>query len=178
MNIKKIFGGAEAVTSQERQKLEALDASCKELREWSERIPKKMPVSREDRNDRLRRASEEFAKKPSEGNFQKVLEASWHPADRALDDFETVGGAIGREIVERMAPQTEIIQTVLKRHLANLERQYDTTTAKEQKESQEFGIDFRPSGIIRGLEAKIMELRNRIAKGEHGHWREALAELL
>ena len=178
MNIRKIFGGAEAVTSQERQKLEALDASCKELREWSERIAKKMPASGDERNERLRKASEDFAKKPTEANFQKVLEASWHPADRALDDFETVGGAIGREIAERMAPQAEIIQTVLKRHLANLERQYDTTTAKERKESEEFGIEFRPSGIIRALEGKIMELRNRISGGGHGHWREALAELL
>lgn len=178
MNIKKIFGGSEAITSQERQKLEALDSSCQELRDWLEKIPQRMANSYDGRNHRFGEAVQEFAKKPSEAGFQKVLEASWTPAQNCQNDFVAVNEAIIRQISERMYPSQAIIQEILKRHLSTLEKKYEITLAKEQKESQEYGLEFKASGIIRGLETKIMELRNRIFKGEHGHWRDALAELL
>ena len=178
MNIKKLFGGSEVITSQERQKLEALDASCKELRDWLEKIPQRLPTNQDDRNRLLNEASEEFAKKPTEASFRRILEASWNPVLRAKDDFEAVTGALNRQINERMHPQQEMITEILKRHLSTLEKKHEITLVKEQKESLEYGLEFKASGIIRGLEAKIMELRNRIFKGEHGHWRDALAELL
>lgn len=178
MNIRKLFGSSEPITTTERQKLEALDASCRELREWLLRLPARLPASVEERQMKLLLTAEQFAKKPSEEAFAKVLAVAGLPAEKAGTDFETVAGSITREIEARMAPQAEIVKTVLQRHLTTLEQQYETTLAKEKKESQEFGIDFKPSGIVRGLESKILELRNRISLGDGRHWREALGELL
>lgn len=178
MNIRKLFGSSEPITSQERQKLEALDASCKELREWLNRLPGLMPANREERQQRLLLTAGEFARKPSGESFAKVLAVASLPADKASEDFDAVANSLTKEIEGRMSPQEEIVRGILKRHLATLEKQYEATLAKEQEESRDFGIDFRPSGIIRGLEGKILELRNRIANGDGRHWREALAELL
>lgn len=178
MNIKKLFGSSEPITSQERQKLEALDASCKELHEWLNRLPGRLPASPEERHRRLLSTAEAFAKKPNEENFAKVVAVASLPGEKASEDFEAVANSIGKEIEIRMAPQAEIVHGILKRHLATLEKQYEATLAKEKEESVNFGIDFRPSGIIRGLEIKILELRNRIHQGDGRHWKEALAELL
>jgi hypothetical protein len=176
MNIKKLFGGSEPITSQERQKLEALDSSCKELKDWLLRLPGRIPANAEERHRRLLTVAEEFAKRPSEEAFAKVTAAA--AMTKGGEDFEAVASCISREIEARMAPQAGIVAGILKRHLATLERQYEQTFEKEQKESQEFGIQFRPSGIIRGLEEKILELRNRIHAGDSRPWREALKELL
>lgn len=178
MNIKKLFGSSEPITSQERQKLEALDASCKELNEWLNRLPGRLPTSREERHQRLLSVAEAFARKPSEETFAKVVAVASLSAEKASEDFGTVANSISKEIEIRMAPQREIVHGILKRNLATIEKQYEATLAKEKEQSVDFGIDFRPSGIIRGLEDKILELRNRIHQGDGRHWKEALAELL
>lgn len=177
MNLKKLFAGSELLPAQDKAKLEALDKACQPQREWLEKLRTQMPESREARQTWLEVASGEFATNPGPETFAKVQKVGlW--GDRTGDDYATVFRALENAIQQKMASQREIIAGVLKRYLATLEKQYEATMTKEQKESQEFGIEFKPSGIVRGLEMKIMETRNRIANGDGRHWREALAELL
>lgn len=178
MNLKKLFGTAETLTAEERKKLEALDASCSELKTWLDDLPRRMPTSREDRRQRVASAAGDFVQNATSASFEKLMNTTRQQAEEATIDFEMVANAIRDAVKEKMAPQNEIIQGALKRHLGKLEKQYQNFLAREQKESTEFGIEFKPSGIIRGLEQKILELRNRIHNGNHGYWREALAELL
>ena len=178
MNLKKLFGTSEGITSEEKKKLEALDASCSELKTWLYDLPKRMPTSREDRRQRIGKLAGEFVQNPTATNFDRVINSTQQQAEEALADYEMVANAIRDAVKEKMAPQNEIIQAALKRHLGKLEKQYEIFLAREQKESTDYGIEFKPSGIIRGLEVKILELRNRIHNGNHGYWKEALVELL
>jgi len=178
MNLRKIFGNTETITTQERQQLEALEQSCSDLKKHLDGLPNRLARSKEERKVRLHKAALDFAEDISHKNFENVLAAIAVPAESIEQDFEAVAGAIRQEIENRMKPQTKIIEQVLRRHLLALEKRYESTMAKETKEASEFGVEFKPSGIVRGLESKILELRNKVHNCQLHDWRTDLAEVL
>jgi hypothetical protein len=177
MNLKRLFGGGGVLTAQERAQLDALDKACQPQREWLEKLNREIPENREARQSWLVNASRDFARNPSTETFARVQKAGFW-GEQVNSDFETVRVALEDAVRERMAGQREIILGVLRRYLATLEKEHGAVVEREQKESREYGTEFKPSGIVRGLEQKILETRNRIARGDERHWREALAEFL
>lgn len=180
MNFQKLFSTKLGPTPAEAKTLRDLDESTEPLKAWKDKVAQAFPATGEERKSKLQALAVAFASKPNEVNFEELKRTAtlgqYAPTGR--DDRNLILEALDGQIVQRMAPQADIIRAVIKRSAGALERQMCEMMIREKKECDEVGIPWQASGVVMALQAKVLDLRNRGAKETFGHWKDELADLL
>lgn len=189
MNWNKLFGKNEILTPGDREALERLDESTKELRDLAARIDRDFPTST-NRENRVRELAAAVAERPQDAEAYRQMQiAAAMPSSHqhGFQHREWALGPVNERIEERLRPQHEIVRRVLRRALEQTEAELKKTEGRERKQAEEEGYSFSPSGRVIALQQRILGLRNAVAQpvpGEDGciqspgHWRERLREWL
>ena len=180
INWKKYFGGREAVTAAERQKLEQIDQSLSPQTEALALVKKRFSNSYETRRDWIRERSEAYASSPTPEKFAAILEAASFNAEPlwAKLEFETVTGALQAVVDTKLSAGHETIRGIYRRELSRCEDELKSTTATNRGKAAELGIDYSPDSITLALERRVLDLRNAVAKERYVYWKEELNGLL
>ena len=180
MNFQKLFSTKLGPTPAEAKTLRDLDESTEPLKAWKDKVSQAFPATAEERKSKIQALAVTFANKPDPASFEELKRTAtlgqYAPTGR--DDRNLILEALGGQIVQRMAPQGDIIRAVIRRSAEALEKQMREVTAREKKECDEVGIPWQASGVVMALQAKVLDLRNRGAKESFGHWKDELADLL
>jgi len=180
INWKKYFGGREAITAAERQKLEQIDQSLSPQTEALKTVKTRFSNSYETRRGWIRERSEAYAASPTPEKFAHLLEAvsfNGEPLWAQLE-FETVTGYLQAVIDTKLSAGHETIRAVYRRELSRCEDELKTTTATNKGKAAELGIDYSPDSIALALERRVLDLRNAVAKEKFDYWKNELAGLL
>ena len=189
MNWNKLFGKNGILTPSDREALERLDESTKELRELADRIDRDFPTAG-NREARVRELAAAVAERPQdEEAYRQMQIAAAMPSthQHGFQHREWALGPVNEKIEERLKPQHEICRRVLRRALEQTEAELKKTEDREKKQAADEGYSFSPSGRVIALQQRILGLRNAVAApvcGEQGyiqspgHWRERLREWL
>ena len=180
INWKKYFGGREAITSAERQKLELIDQATIPQREAIECVKARFSNGYETRLDWIRQRSENYADAPTPEKFDSLLEAVGFNAEPrwAQLESEIVLGNLHNVINTKLAASYSTIRAIYRRELSRCEDELKTTNAANKAKADELGIDYAPDSITIALERRVLDLRNAVAKEKFAHWKEELAGLL
>jgi len=180
INWKKYFGGREAVTAAERQKLEQIDQSLSPQTEALKTVKTRFSNSYDTRAIWIRARSEAYASSPTPEKFAHLLEAvSFNAEPRwAQLEFEIVTGALQAVIDTKLSVGHDTIRAIYRRELSRCEDELKTTTATNKGKAAELGIDYSPDSITLALERRVLDLRNAVAKQRFAYWKEELNGLL
>jgi hypothetical protein len=180
MNWKKYFGGREAVTAAERQKLEQIDQSVSPQTEALEFVKARFSNSYQTRLDWIRQRSKNYADAPTTEKFDLLIEAvGFNPDPRwAQLEGEIVTGDLHAVIDTKRTAGYETIRAIYRRELTRSEDELNSTRKIAKAKAEELGIEYTPDSIIVALERRVLDLRNAVEKKQFAYWREELAGLL
>ena len=180
INWKKYFGGREAVTAAERQKLEQIDQSLSPQAEALALVKKRFSNSYETRRDWIRQRSEAYASTPTPEKFASLLEAVSFNADPLWAQLEgdIVTGSLQAVVDIKLSAGHETIRAIYRRELSRCEDELKATTATNKGKASELGIDYSPDSITLALERRVLDLRNAAAKEKFAYWKDELNGLL
>ena len=180
INWKKYFGGREAVTAAERQKLEQIDQSLSPQTEALALVKTRFSNSYETRRDWIRQRAEAYAASPTSEKFAAILEAASFNAEPlwAKLEFETVTGALQAVIDLKLSAGHEVIRGVYRRELSRSEDELNSTRKTGKGKAEELGVEYSPDSIVLALERRVLDLRNAVAKERFAYWKEELNGLL
>jgi len=184
MNLKKIFGRSDFITSAERTRLEELDAQCAELTAAREKVLT-WYSSKAQKDEKICELAGAYAAKPSPQALEKIIEAANHPGEEVRDK---VLAALDAERRRRLDPGHAVVREVFRRAAEQGTQERDRLLEKEQAEAKDLGLPFVGSPRLRGLEEQILQFRREASLplpselSEPGpepmHWKQRLANFL
>jgi len=184
MNLKKIFGRSDFITSAEKTRLEELDAKCAELTAARERVLA-WYSSKAQKDEKICELAGAYAAKPSPQVLEKIIEAANQPGEEVRDRVLT---ALDAERRRRLDPGHAVVREVFRRAAEQGTQERDRLLEKEQAEARDLGLPFVGSPRLRGLEAQVLQFRREAAVPlpselsepcpEPAHWKQRLANFL
>ena len=184
MNLKKIFGRGDFITSAEKTRLEELDAKCAELTAAAEKVSA-WYSSKAQRDERISELAQAFAAKPSDQVLAKITEAATQPGEEVR---ARVLSALDAGRRRRLDPGHAVVRGIFKRAAEQGTLERARLLEKEQTEAREMGLPLTASPRLRALEEKVLHFKSEAAlplpseagenSAEPAHWKQRLGAFL